>query len=124
MKIEPTLYGAARIKFLQNSLAAQDPSTLGLSEPMRRSLLTGRLTAAFEAGWKAEDTGAKALLQRFLNWESTDFEDDEKREYALCGLADDAYKLLHPDAPLSPREEHEPSTAIGSGKLTSEMAKP
>lgn len=55
MKTEHTAYSAARIKFLQDSLASQDPTTMGVSEAMRRSILTGRLTAAFEAGWNARD---------------------------------------------------------------------
>jgi hypothetical protein len=58
MKIENTPYRAARIKFLQDSLQMQDPTTLGLSEGMRRSLLTHRLTEAFELGFKARDTVA------------------------------------------------------------------
>jgi hypothetical protein len=55
MKIEITPYSAARIKFLQDSLQMQDPTTLGLSEGMRRSLLTHRLTEAFESGFNARD---------------------------------------------------------------------
>lgn len=59
---------------------------------------------------------AKSMLQRLLTWESTDFEDDEKREYALCGLADDTYKLLHPDATLSPRDEDETPQSDAKGE--------
>jgi hypothetical protein len=56
MKVEITAYGAARIKFLQDNLEIQNPGTMGITDGMRRSILTGRLAEAFEAGWRARES--------------------------------------------------------------------
>jgi hypothetical protein len=36
----------------------------------------------------------EAALTKFLLWGGTDFEDDEKREYALTGILEQAYELV------------------------------
>jgi hypothetical protein len=46
--------------------------------------------------------GMREALQRVLKWEMTDHKDDEEREYELCGLVNDIYILLNPNAPTAP----------------------
>lgn len=36
----------------------------------------------------------EAVLTKFLLWGGTDFEDEEKREYALTGILEEAYELV------------------------------
>jgi len=43
---------------------------------------------------KARIRELEALLTKFLVWNGTDYEDDEKREYDLVGICEEAYQLL------------------------------
>ena len=92
MKADITVYGASRIKFLQDTLSLQDPSSMGRTDEMRRSILTGRLTTAFEAGWNARgkvanltpDDEAVRLL-RTIRSECLNCKDDPGRLGEITG---------------------------------------
>jgi hypothetical protein len=62
----------------------------------------GNIAREVSHGDAATICGMHGALQRVLQWEITDHEDDEKREYELCGLVNDIYILLNPDAPTTP----------------------